>query len=180
MGELQESNVERVVLISGPIASGKSTLGRLLADRFGYCVVSTRDLLAQQGSDRRSFQAAGATLDYRTAGRWVRDRLVESQAQSPGQASFVVDSVRTLDQIRWVRKAYDGAVLHVHLTAKLEILSRRYGFRFEGYNYEDVRDDPTERRIERLRETADLVIDTTGRSPDTVLGIVASHLGLNA
>ena len=36
MVELLESSAERVVLLSGPVASGKTTLSRLLADRFGF------------------------------------------------------------------------------------------------------------------------------------------------
>ena len=75
MGDLAQSNVERVVLLSGPIASGKTLLGRLLAGRFGLCIVSTRELLAQGIQDRRFLQVAGALQDDSTAGRWVRDGL---------------------------------------------------------------------------------------------------------
>ena len=54
MSELLESNAKHVVLFSGPIAAGKTTLSQLLADRLGFCIVSTRELLTQGVQDRRS------------------------------------------------------------------------------------------------------------------------------
>ncbi len=105
---MPESSIKHVVLISGPIGSGKTTLSRLLELRFGFCVVSTRELLTPLSGGRRALQAAGVSLDESTAGRWVRDGLLGLRSRSPTGAFFVVDSVRTLDQLKWVRKALGG------------------------------------------------------------------------
>ena len=169
----------QVVLLSGPIASGKTTLARLLADRFGFRVVSTREfLLRHVGEDRRSLQAAGVSMDDTTGGSWVRDGLVRLRKQYSSEVSFVVDSVRTLDQIRWVRDAFGGSVTHVHLVADVDVLSDRYNTRFEGYGYQDVSDDPVEQGVNILAGSAGLVVDTGHSTPELVLGRVAGHLGL--
>ena len=180
MVELLESSAERVVLLSGPVASGKTTLSRLLADRFGFCIVSTRELLGEGPQDRLSLQAAGASRDDGSAGRWVRDGLVQLQGQWSDEIYFVVDSVRTLDQIRWVRKTFGASVEHVHLTAHLDVLAGRYSSRSEGFEYAEIRNDPVERSVGVLVSYADLVIHTGGLGPESVLGLVADHLGLTS
>ena len=178
MGDPAQSNAQLVVLISGPIASGKTSLSRLLAGRFGLCIVSTRELIAQGIQDRRFLQVAGALQDDSTAGRWVRDGLVQFQTRCPNQVSFVVDSVRTLDQVRWVRETYGPSVEHIHLTASDDVLATRYESRSEGYQYDEVRDDSVEKMVVFLSGSANVVIDTSYLHPESVLLEVVNHLGL--
>ena len=140
----------RVVLISGSIASGKTTLSHLLADGFGFCVFSTRGLLAEAEADRLTLQAAGASLDDSTAGRWVLDGLLRLQEQFPNSTLFAVDAVRTPDQIRWVRNALREPVVHVHLTATEETLSRRYAVRGEQSSYAEVSNHQVESGVRSL------------------------------
>ena len=178
VGEMRQLDVRRVVLLSGPIASGKTTLGRLLADHFSFCFVSTRELLGKGVGDRRSLQAAGAFWDDSTGGRWVSDALVSLHERCPSGVSFVVDSVRTMDQIRWVRRSFGDSVVHVHLTAAECVLSARYTFRSEGYRYTDVTGDPVERGVSVLEKSAELVLDTGRSTPEFLLGELAVHLHL--
>ena len=172
------SMVKHVVLISGPIASGKTTLSRLLELRLGFCVLSTREILTSLARDRRALQATGASLDESTAGRWVRDELLGLRRRLPSKFSHVVDSVRTPEQVSWVRETFEGSVTHVHLTASAEELSGRYHSRFEGNRYQDVIADPVERRVSLLALSADLVVDAESLGPDAVLKRVADHLYL--
>ena len=178
MGDRAQSNVERVVLLSGPIASGKTTLARLLEQRFGLRFVGTRNLLAPGVEDRRRLQAAGTLQDEVTGGSWVRDGLVRLENLYPTRVSLVVDSVRTLDQVRWVRETYGSAVEHIHLTAGLEVLASRYGYRSEGYQYYEVRDNPVEKMVGFLSSSASLIVDTTYLCPELVLLRVTDHLSL--
>ena len=176
----QNYGTGQVILISGPIASGKTTLSLLLAERLGFHVVSTRELLAWETPDRRTLQAAGASLDDSTDGRWVLDALLRLRAQLPNATPVVVDAVRTLDQIQWVRNAIGASVVHVHLTAADEALSGRYLSKFEGYDYEQVKNDQVEQGVRPLASSANMVIDTTNDSPLSVLERLASILGLTA
>ena len=175
---MPEPGVKHVVLLSGPIASGKTTLARLLVNRFGFCFVSTRELLSNGVGDRRSLQAAGASLDDSTGGRWLRDALFSLRERRNSEVSFVVDSVRTLDQIRWVREAFGDSVAHVHLTAAEGVLSSRYGSRSEGYQYRDVSGDPVEQGVGALEGAAGLVLDTGTLTPESLLEKVAGYLGV--
>ena len=115
-------------------------------------------------------------MDDSTGGRWVSDGLVRLRRQCSSEVSFVVDSVRTLDQIWWVRDAFGGSVEHVHLLADVDVLSDRYSSRFEGYGYQDVSDDPVEQRVNVLARSAGLAVDTGHSTPELVLGRVAGYL----
>lgn len=176
--ELQGTNTRQVVLVSGPVASGKTTLCRLLAHRFGFSVLSTRKLLAQSAPDRVALQAAGAFLDESTGGRWVLDGLLQMQKMRPDSALFAVDAVRTLEQIRWIRYALGESVIHVHLTTAREILSNRYESRADGYSYDEVASNQIEQGISSLALAANLVIDTTDQSPAEVVQQFASYVGI--
>lgn len=170
---------QQVLLLSGPIASGKTTLARLLADRFGFCFVSTRGLLrAPVGGHRWFLQAAGAAMDKSTGGRWVADGLGQLRRQCSTDVSFVVDSVRTPDQIWWIREFWGESVKHVHLIADGNVLTNRYSSRVEGYAYWDVIGNPVEQGVNVLAGPAGLVVDTGHLIPELVLGRVAGYLGL--
>src|SRR6266436_2153499 len=68
-----------IVLLSGSVASGKSTRATLLEQRFGFQVVKTWQLLKavrpDVPQDRESLQALGEELDTKTGGRWVVEEL---------------------------------------------------------------------------------------------------------
>ena len=121
--------IQRLILISGPVSSGKSTLSHDLADRFGFAIYRTREWLGrrlrEEAPDRANLQEEGDRLDVRTRGRWV---LEEFTKELPSQANEVVilDSVRTRDQIERLRGAFGPVVTHIHVTAPLEVLQKRY------------------------------------------------------
>ena len=178
--------IQRLILISGPVSSGKSTLSHDLADRFGFAVYRTREWLGrrlrEESRDRANLQQEGDRLDVRTRGRWVLEELTK---ELPSQANEVVilDSVRTRDQIEALRGAFGPIVTHIHVTAPLEILQKRYDQRRKRERrdlaeYEQVRQNQTEQRVDSLRDVADVVIDTNRCTNEDVLVRAASHLGL--
>jgi len=61
-----------IVLLSGPIAAGKTTLCEELVDRFGFYVCKTRELIHTQLKDvpaeRGALQKAGEKLDKKNKG----------------------------------------------------------------------------------------------------------------
>jgi adenylosuccinate synthase len=124
----------RIVILSGPIGSGKSSLCENLTGRHGARIVKTRDLIKQQlprvKDERGALQRAGERLDAADGGAWVKNalsRFIESQ-QSSSLASglYIVDSVRIPGQVNAIREAFGSAVHHIHLTAGDEELERRY------------------------------------------------------
>ena len=178
--------IQRLILISGPVSSGKSTLSQDLADRFGFAIYRTRKWLGrrlqEESQDRANLQQEGDRLDVQTRGRWILEELTK---ELPAQADKVVvlDSVRTRDQIEALRDAFGPIVTHIHVTAPLEVLRTRYDERRKRErrdlaDYEQVRQNQTEQHVDALRDVADIVIDTNRCTNKDVLIRTASHLRL--
>lgn len=141
----------KIVVISGQVGAGKSTLARGLAQRYGAKLVSTKELLQltaermgdQLPAERAALQAYGTKLDTDTGGRWVSEAVSarisgagiagqDSADQGPvGESDeptglWVVDAVRIQQQIDELRNALGIDVVHVHLHSSTEVLTARY------------------------------------------------------
>lgn len=178
--------LERVILLSGSISSGKSTLANGLEEQCGMLVFKTKEVLARNVGhvlehDRLALQAEGDRLDKKTHGKWVVDEFISWLDQKGHTSVAVIDSVRTLDQVAAVREAFGARVIHVHLTAPPEELESRFdrrrlrGLRDRSYEYSEVKKNVTERRIDVLLPIADVVVDTRRCTPIDVLTRTVSH-----
>ncbi len=174
----------RVVLLSGRIGSGRSTLARMLADRYEAKVFRTRDEIQRlrpgADSQRSGLQIAGDALDVETGGEWV---VAGAQRREyADDAIVVVDSVRIPAQIEAFRKAYGQAVTHVHITAPLDTIRERYAGRDHGEHepasYDEAAENPTERDVEKLADDCDVLIDTTLNTREDVLVRTAARIGM--
>lgn len=175
-----------IVLLSGHVSSGKTTLSRLLVDRFRVVALRTQDLIREHARDieaeRGAMQTYGEMLDRRTGGTWVCDGLTRRIKELPEDALIVVDAVRIQKQIDAIRRAYGPRVFHIHLTAPDDVLAKRYpkrrGHFREFKSYADVLANPTERRVGELQVPADAVIDTNRCTRADVVVRAATRLGL--
>ena len=182
-------NTERlIVVVSGPVAGGKSSLAKALAKRFNGARLSTRELLMPrltpgQAPTREALQKIGADLDEETEGSWVADRF-SRRIFDASESLAVVDSVRIAGQIEAMRRAFGSEVRHVHITASRETCAKRYEERRaraevkEAATYSDVVSDPTEAQVDSLGPMADISVDTDHSGEEDVLVQVASRLGL--
>ena len=178
----------RIVLISGAVASGKSQLVKGLATRFGVRFLKTKEIIQKTypraKSERRELQRLGDRLDRETNGLWVRDELTRFIHDNGLEESVVaVDAVRKPQQVDGIRRAYGPRVLHIHLTASEEQLTKRYAGRKgsldrELPSYSAVQKSRTEERINSLEAIADVVIATDRSDEADVLVRAASYLGL--
>src|SRR5947209_703177 len=175
-----------ILLLSGSVATGKSTLASLLEQRFDFHGVKTWRLLQsvepEVALDRESLQALGEELDKKTGGQWVVEQLDKVVRTKP-DALVVVDAVRIQGQIDFIRRGFGAIVKHIHLEAPSEILTKRYKTRTgkpikELDSYEKVLKNETERAVPKLADTADIVVDTNRNTPEDVLVRTACHLGL--
>lgn len=176
---------KRVILLSGPIGAGKTTLGDAFVQRYGFHKIKTRELIqsfTNTEASRSQLQKAGEQLDAATNGEWVASALRKQVANAKPDAVIIVDSVRISPQVDAIRKIYGGLVKHIHLSAPQTLLAIRYAQRSgeiqELASYDAVKESLTERNIDHLQDIADIVIDTEKNSPEDVFVRVASHLGL--
>jgi len=178
--------MKRLIAISGPVSSGKSTLARGLSTRFGFDIRRTKDWLARRARskekpNRSELQAYGDRFDAQTGGKWVVEELA-ADLQELADDTVILDSVRTRDQVEALREAFGQIVTHVHLTASNDVLEQRFKGRKGGdrefSSYEAVKQNKTEKQVDSLRHVADIVIDTQRCTVDDVLVRVESHLRL--
>ncbi len=156
--------VRRIVVVSGPVAGGKSHLARGLASRFGGVRLSTRELLMPalapgEAPTRAALQRIGAKLDTETDGRWVADRL-SRRIYDAGERLVIIDAARIAGQIEGLRRAFGREVRHVHVGASREACAVRYEQRRqradvqEAESYDDV---IAIRRVVGVRRHCDIV-----------------------
>jgi adenylosuccinate synthase len=178
----------RIILLSGPISSGKSTLAKGLADRYGASILKTSELLQKRvrmdlRGERQALQNEGERLDRKTRGRWVLEELVLVAERIRSGSGVIIDSVRIDEQIEAIREAFGPIVTHIHLTAPQDELERRFDERKgqgrEGETkYKEVKQNKTEKQTESLAKIADIVINTKRCTKQDVLIRTVSHLSV--
>ncbi len=189
----------QIILLSGPVAGGKSRLALALEERFGVLRLKTQDMivaLTKCPRERRALQQAGEGLDRSTTGEWVSRELTRILNRVPTEGGdeppeikdddrVLIDSVRTPAQIEAIRRSYGFRVVHVHVTAPEKELVRRYETRKAAHSgmgelptYAEVQADPTEAAIDELRHLADLSIDSFRCTEEDVVVRAATQLGL--
>lgn len=180
-----------IVALSGEICAGKSTLASHLARNFDFHVFKTKEALValgkERGTDRVSLQDLGQKLDRATAGLWVVKEFQRSFfASIDAGGCYVVDAVRIPDQVTALRKSFGQSVVHIHLVGSERVLFERYAAVYGRQRsagtirreYREIKADDTERQVNVLEKSADLVINTDQSLDDDVAIRVASFLGL--
>jgi adenylate kinase family enzyme len=163
-----------IVLISGRVGAGKTTLSDGLRRQYNATVLKTKEVLKSLAVKRlkrelpparKSLQEFGTQLDKDTKGRWVLTALNKHVADARvGEEDVVlVDAVRILEQIKAIRRVYQFAVRHVHLEASPKALTERYKTRGDAgvkelSTYSEVGQDSTESRVASLRDSADFLV----------------------
>ena len=192
-GRISDSRLEmsrKILVLSGEVGAGKSTLASRLVERYGARRISTHALLTERvgpavAQERRALQEAGEQLDRRTKGTRVREAVQPIVDGLPPDTFVIIDSIRIRPQLDALRGAYGRELAHLHLKAPLPDLERRYmrrrtrGFQ-ELASYEQVRENSTERQVVDLEKDADIVIDTSRCTPLDVEVRAAAHLGLSS
>jgi adenylosuccinate synthase len=177
-----------IILLSGRICTGKTTLAERLVNQYGFRCFSTRELLGARlksgQEDRRVLQRFGEELDSKTHGAWLRDDLAESIRELPDDAAVVIDSVRVRDQIERFRESYRPLVVHVHLDCDNRVLAQRYKRKRkrrikELRSFAETAENRTEAAVPELEREADISIRTDYSRADDVMIRVACLLGLH-
>jgi adenylosuccinate synthase len=186
-----------IVILSGEIAAGKTTLAEKLSENFDFKILKTREALEaffekdsnEESPDRSSLQKFGEQLDVNSNGGWVMKYFQSHVRKNP---RVIIDSARIKNQIDAFRDAYGYHVVHIHLKADAEALLNRfidrgvqqgkYPSKMEALKkYGSYKSDKTESGVNQLDADADLVIDTSiYQNPDDTFLRASSFLKLLA
>jgi adenylosuccinate synthase len=171
-----------LVLLSGPVASGKTTLASNLERLLSAAQISTSGLIAASISgetDRAELQRLGLSTRYRGAG-WIIEAIRQNADRDPAGGVIVVDAVRTIEQSQEIRRAAAGTwrVLHVHLHGNQRQLGERHEQRHRprDLEWDEAVRSPAEAEVPALEAEADVVIDTTRDTPTDVAARVAARV----
>lgn len=161
--------MKRLLLLSGPMASGKSTISAALQKHYGFLPISSGAFLRAQFTardepfDRYKLQELGDSLDRATDFSW----LIESVARPIIDAhlhidNWLLDAVRKPRQVELFRLYFGKTVVHVHIDAKDSILQQRYAERGSNkpVEYSVSVAHPNELCARSLVGIADKVFDT--------------------
>lgn len=157
-----------ILILSGEIAVGKSTLAQQLAAHLGAWIFKTREYIRgnqPSATTRAQMQAAGEALDRETSGEWIA-----AAVQMRNAPDTIIDAVRIAEHVEWLRERNpQQRVLHVHLEADDATLAARYARRGETTTYAEAKANATEAHVGSLRKLADLVVDTSRCEQEDVL-----------
>lgn len=180
----------RLVVISGGIASGKSTLAKHLAKRFGCTVVKTNSIIqdhlsSRSTGNRYSLQRKGNQLDRNTKHSWVANAVAQTVRSVDNDLPVVLEGVRKPQQMDKILSLIGHRyVRHVHLSVdpvtQKERFQRSKRAKDEGISFEEAVKDLSERDVEKLIHTADIVIPTEQHTEEDVFCRVKARLNLQS
>jgi adenylosuccinate synthase len=174
------NHVRYLVLLSGPLAVGKTALREELVAVHGFDYVrSGRYLLDRAQREaldghRRGLQELGDELDRNTDFRWLLDDVaIPTFRANPNTSRWLVDAVRKLRQVEHFKGTFGASVFHVHLTAPEEVLKARYEAR-RAVAGKSADQTPYEQAIAHVNEVAarglvnvaDLKLDVSTMTPE--------------
>ncbi len=184
-----KSNVLRLIVISGGLASGKSSLAKQLEKQIGCKVVKTseliRNLLPKTKNDRSSLQRAGNRLDRETNQSWIAKEIARKIRDQSNALPMVLEGIRKPQQIVEIQNAIGHRhVVQVHLAVDKETQRQRYETskrrKDSGIDFEKAIGDSSERQVQKLEQYADIVIDTQRHTERDVFCRVSARLNLQS
>jgi adenylosuccinate synthase len=119
-------------------------------------------------------------MDAETGGAWVVKVVEEAIADGAGDL-LLLDAARIAGQVKALRHRFGEAAFHVHLSADVAELERRYSTRKselkEYPTYAEARRHGTEAQVDTLAAIADVVLDADHSGPETLAVTTMAMLG---
>ncbi|MFT4510340.1 AAA family ATPase [Caballeronia sp. 15711] len=162
--------IKRLLLLSGPMRSGKSSVAQALKENHAFSGISSSGYLrgyAEQIGvivERSQLQDLGDRLDFETDFAWVIDAVARPAVEAaPSTENWLLDAVRKARQVDHFRAQFHHLVKHVHLCAPEQILRTRYVAERSAADpdYGVAIAHPNEVAARSLCSIADEIYDTT-------------------
>lgn len=161
--------MKRLLLLSGPIASGKTFVSEFLKEHHGFEPISSGSFLRKQlvvqnePIDRFHLQELGDELDRATDFFWLIESVAKPTIDArPHTHNWLLDAVRKPRQVELFRLHFADSVRHVHIVAPESVLQRRYAERGADSleQYQAIVSHHNEQSARSLACLADKVVDT--------------------
>lgn len=166
--------MKRLLLLSGPMASGKTSVSAALQEHYGFVPISSGAFLRGQlvarnePIDRHHLQELGDALDRATNFSWLIDSVARPAIDAQLHAdNWLLDAVRKPRQVELFRQHFADTVRHVHIVAPESVLQQRYAERGVDYlaQYQKSVLHPNEQSARSLAGLADQVLDIEAFTP---------------
>ncbi len=165
-----------VIGLCGPLATGKSTVARYLADAYDAEVVSTRGIIAREAQqlglepNRVNLQDVGQRMQTERGPLWVTEKILEIVVPD---GFYVIDAVRHVESLQCLHSELGGRFNCMFVSAPESTRRKRFTARNEGGEDEFARAVAhlVESEVLSLAEFADAVVDNRGS-----LGQLASQV----
>lgn len=172
---------EPVIVVSGQVAAGKTTLGEMLRARgLQYARVSQaiggRWGSSEEGPPTRDWYREMGMRLHREVGQDVLCeetlRLIDNQ-----EAGFIVEGARWHDDIAFFKRRFGPRMVHVHLTAPVELRRRRFEGRERGGDFDEAEADEVESEVDALAGHADILFENSGETTDRLAALIDAIVG---
>lgn len=175
--------IERLLLVSGAIGAGKSSVAAELQNKQGFRGISSGAYLRLTGSvsSREDLQNFGDQLDRETDFKWLIDEVAWPTIEgSYDTTRWLLDAVRKQRQVEHFRSRFGSVVRHVHLFAPEKVLSSRYCNRHSAdlSSYERAIDHPNERAARALINISDAHYDSSKLTVNEIAAAIMQDMGI--
>lgn len=156
---------KRVIGLSGPIAAGKTTAGKIIEDLgFTYACYSDvlKNILQARGvtPNRTTLQNLGAELNKDPGQRWLCKQLSK---RLPSNGDIVIDGLRHPEDHAFMIETFGPAFVHVHVDTPVEIRMERYINRGgNGSEFSAAADHPVETNVSNISLLAHQMLHNSG------------------
>lgn len=165
--------VPHVVSLVGLPAAGKSTVARMISERYGGQWIRTRDIIQDLGSSGRieDLQRHGLALSSEAGANAFFAALM---GRIDPTRLNLVDAVRPFTHWERIRSAFGTRAHLVGIWASPDV--RRERFRTRGQQLEQRDQHPVEKEVPALLEVADYIVVNNGEL-DSPLDLLMAFIG---
>lgn len=154
----------QVIGLSGPICSGKTTIGNFLKRKgfnYGRYSLVLEKLLMERNIDlsRQNIQRIGQKINKKPGQKWLCQKLLQ---MLPDFGDIVIDGMRHPEDHAYMIETFGPGFLHVHIDTPKNIRLERYIS--NGYNSKDFSaaiSHPVEANIKKMYNLAHIIVDNS-------------------
>lgn len=147
-----------MIILAGPVGSGKSEQGRRLAKRLGSPWVSSGQLLREQADqEHRQIMKIGGLVNDEYVLKLMDKHLKEIRAD---KKELVLDGVpRTVQQAKWLLEQIKTSQIMLTAIIKFKISETEIMKRLMGRGREDDRPEVIQHRLEEYKNNTEQALD---------------------